>query len=135
MEPIIVLAAGAILVVTGIVNPDLKDKKTLTEVYNTMVSTPAPETAEKPEPDPVPEPELTSILILLVFIDPHLTPSVPKLPVPLLGGLKLPPDVNTNLLRVGVCMLGLDPEPLYPPKCKFKLDPLAGPSGQNPHTL
>ena len=42
MEPFIVFAASIVLVVTGVVDPEIKDKKTLVEVYETQVSTPAP---------------------------------------------------------------------------------------------
>ena len=57
MEPFIVFAASIVLVVTGVVDPEIKDKKTLVEVYETQVSTPAPKVEKEPEPKPEPEPE------------------------------------------------------------------------------
>ena len=65
MDPIIVIAAGVVLVATGTVDPNFKDKETLAEIIKTEVSTPEPEPAKEPEPQPAkePEPELSLIHI------------------------------------------------------------------------
>ena len=57
MDPIIVIAAGIILVVTGAIDPLIKNKEDVAQAPNTEVSRPAPEPQHEPEPDPEPEPE------------------------------------------------------------------------------
>ena len=56
MDPIIVIAAGIILVVTGAIDPLIKNKEDVAQAPKTEVSTPAPEPKKEPEPEPEPEP-------------------------------------------------------------------------------
>ena len=57
MDPIIVIAAGIILVVTGAIDPLIKNKEDVAQAPKTEVSTPAPEPKKEPEPEPEPEPD------------------------------------------------------------------------------
>ena len=52
MDPIIVIAAGIILVVTGAIDPLIKNKEDVAQAPKTEVSTPAPEPKKEPEPEP-----------------------------------------------------------------------------------
>ena len=56
MDPILVIAAGIILVVTGAIDPLIKNKEDVAQAPKTEVSTPAPEPKREPEPEPEPEP-------------------------------------------------------------------------------
>ena len=49
MDPFIVLAAGIILVVTGAIDPLIKNKEDVAQAPKTEVSTPAPEPKKEPE--------------------------------------------------------------------------------------
>ena len=46
MDPILVIAAGIILVVTGAIDPLIKNKEDVAQAPKTEVSTPAPEPKE-----------------------------------------------------------------------------------------
>ena len=56
MDPILVIAAGIILVVTGVIDHLIKNKDDVSKAPKTEVSTPAPEPKKEPEPEPEPEP-------------------------------------------------------------------------------
>ena len=57
MDPIVVIAASIILVVTGTLDPIIKNKEDVAQATKTEVSTPAPEPKKEPEPEPAKEPE------------------------------------------------------------------------------
>ena len=58
MEFIIIIAIGAIVAVTGVINPDKKDPVDVAKAPETQVTTPVvKEPVPEPEPAPAPEPE------------------------------------------------------------------------------
>ena len=56
MDPIIVIAAGIILVVTGAIDPLIKNKEDVAQAPKTEVSPPDPDPKKEPDPEPQPEP-------------------------------------------------------------------------------